>query len=53
MSLVLDGVATYKEVRQFWDINEVYAMHEILDIRRDLEAEEHAKLKAKTEARRK
>jgi hypothetical protein len=52
MSLVLRGVATYKEVREFWDINEVYAMHEILDIRDDLEADEAEKLKQRTKLKR-
>lgn len=52
MSLALRGVATYREVREYWDIDEVYAAHEIMDIRDDLEAAAVAQLKAKTEASR-
>jgi hypothetical protein len=51
MSLALRQIATYQEVMTYWDIDEVYAMHEILDIQADLEAEELAKMKAKTGAR--
>lgn len=51
MSLALRGVATYKEVIEFWDIDELYAMHEILDIRDDLEAAETEKLRQQTKAR--
>jgi hypothetical protein len=50
MSLVLRGVATYREVREYWDIDEVYAMQEILDIRDDLEAAEAEKLRQKAKA---
>lgn len=52
MSLVLASVATYREVREYWDINEIHAMQEILDIRADIEAEEHAKMKAKAALKR-
>lgn len=51
MSLALRQIATYQEVTTHWDIDEVYAMHEILDIQDDLEAEEAAKMKAQAEAR--
>lgn len=52
MSLALRGVATYREVTEYWDIDELYAMHEILDIRDDLEADEAEKLKQRTKLRR-
>lgn len=47
MSLAVQQIATYQEVTTHWDIDEVYAMHEILDIQADIEAEEAAKMKAK------
>jgi hypothetical protein len=47
MSLVVRQIATYKEVVTFWDIDELYAMHEILDIQADIEAEETERLKRK------
>ena len=40
MSLAVQQIATYREVTEFWDIDELYAMHEILDIQADLEAEQ-------------
>ena len=45
MSLVVRQIATYQEVTSYWDINEVYCMHEILDIRDDLEAEQLERMK--------
>lgn len=47
MSLVLRKVTTYQEVRTYWDLDEVYAMHEILDIRDDLEAQELESIRRK------
>ena len=52
MSLAVRRVATYQEITSYWDIDEVFAMQEILDRMDDLEADEMAKLKARTEARR-
>ena len=46
MSLAVRQIATYQEVTTHWDIDELYAMHEILDIQADIEAEEAAKMKA-------
>lgn len=48
MSLALRQIATYQEIVTFWDIDELYAMHEILDIQADLEAEEIERAKRKT-----
>lgn len=45
MSLAVRQIATYQEVTQYWDIDEVYAMHEILDIQDDLEAEQIEQMK--------
>jgi len=47
MSLVVRGVATYEEIMRFWDIDELMAMHEILDIQADLEADEADRIKSK------
>lgn len=52
MSLAVRQIATYQEVTSYWDIDEVYAMHEVLDIQADMEAEETEKLKQKARARR-
>ena len=52
MSLAVRQIATYQEIRTHWDIDELYAMHEILDIQADLEADEIAEMRAKAEARR-
>jgi len=46
MSLAVRQIATYQEITTHWDIDELYAMHEILDIQADIEAEEAAKMKA-------
>lgn len=51
MSLVVRQIATYQEVTTHWDINEVYAMHEILDIQDDLEAEEIERMKRRSASR--
>lgn len=47
MTLAIRQIATYREVTEYWDINELHAMLEILDIQDDIEAEqmELAKLK--------
>lgn len=50
MSLAVRQIATYQEIVTFWDIDELYAMHEILDIQGDLEAEEIERAKRKTRA---
>ncbi len=50
MSLAVRQIATYQEVTQYWDLDEVYAMHEILDIQADIEAAEVAEMKAKADA---
>jgi len=47
MSLAIRQVATYKEVTEYWDINELYAMHEILDIQDDIEAAHLEEMKLK------
>lgn len=47
MSLVTRQIATYREVTEYWDINELHAMLEILDIQDDIEAEQMELLKAK------
>lgn len=47
MNLAVRKVATYQEIRSFWDIDEVMAMHEILDIIDDLEAAEYEKIRSK------
>ena len=46
MSLVQRGIATYQEITSYWDIDELHAMHEILDIRDDLEAAHIERMKA-------
>lgn len=51
MSLAIRQVATYQEVTQYWDIDEVYAMHEILDIQDDLEAEQVDEMKRRSKQR--
>lgn len=51
MSLVVRNIATYQEVTTHWDINEVYAMHEILDIQDDLEAEHIEEMKRRSKHR--
>lgn len=52
MSLAVRQIATYQEVTTHWDIDELYAMHEILDIQADLEAQQVAEMKAQAQARR-
>jgi hypothetical protein len=52
MSLAVRQIATYQEVTQYWDLEEVYAMHEILDIQADIEAEQAEQLKLKQRQRR-
>ena len=52
MSLAVRQIATYQEITQFWDLDELHAMHEILDIQADLEAAELAKVRAQVEAKR-
>ena len=37
MRIVRRGVASYQEVRTFWDINEVIRANELLDIHDDAE----------------
>lgn len=51
MSLVVRNIATYQEVTTHWDINEVYAMHEILDIQDDLEAAHIEEMKRRSKHR--
>lgn len=51
MSLAVRQIATYQEVTQYWDIDEVYAMHEILDIQDDLEAEQIEQMKLRSKQR--
>lgn len=48
MRLVQRGFATYKEVRTFWDINEVTRANELIDVTDDAEwlAAEEAKQKS-------
>lgn len=53
MSLAVRQIATYQEVMTYWDIDELYAMHEILDIMDDLEAEQLEQVKANQRRRRK
>lgn len=48
MSLVVRQIATYREIVEFWDIDEVHAVHEILDIQADMEADALAEMKAET-----
>lgn len=48
MSLAMQQIATFKEVVTFWDIDELEAMHELLDIQADIEAEELARIKRGT-----
>lgn len=50
MSLAVRGIASYQEVTQYWDLDEVFAMHEILDIQGDMEAAEVAKMRAQAAA---
>lgn len=54
MSLAVRQIATYQEVMTYWDIDELYAMHEILDIMDDMEAEqvEQAKAQQRVQGRR-
>lgn len=52
MSLTLRNVASYQELMTFWDIDELYAAHEILDIQSDLEAEAHQRAKLERGLRR-
>lgn len=47
MTLAIRQVATYQEVTSYWDINELYAMLEILDIQDDIEAEQMELMKLK------
>ena len=50
MRLVQRGLASYEEIRTFWDINEVMRANELLDIHDDAEwmAAEEAKRKARS-----
>ena len=34
---MLAGIATYEEIRRFWDINDVARWHELLDAKGDEE----------------
>lgn len=54
MRLVQRGVASYQELRTFWDINEVMRANELLDIQDDAEwlAAEEMRQKAGRGARR-
>ena len=52
MSLAVRQIATYQEVTTHWDIDELYAMHEILDMVDDLEAEQVEQHKVKQGRRR-
>lgn len=52
MSLAIRKIATYQEVSAYWDIDELYAMHEILDMVDDLEAEQVEQHKTKQGRRR-
>lgn len=36
MRIALSGMATVREINEYWDLDEVMAAHEILDIREDL-----------------
>jgi hypothetical protein len=47
MSLAIRQIATYREVTEYWDIDEIEAMREILDIQDDIEAEQAEQLKLK------
>jgi len=49
MRLVQRGFATYKEIRTYWDLNEVMRANELLDIHDDAEwlAAEEARRKAR------
>lgn len=47
MTLAIRQIATYKEVTEYWDINELHAMLEILDIQDDIEAEQMELMKLK------
>ena len=38
MRLAFAGGATYREVCEFWDLDEVLDAHELLDIREELDA---------------
>ena len=51
MSLVVRQVATYKELTEYWDIDEIHSMHEILDIQDDIEAEHYERMKRKAKQR--
>ena len=51
MSLVVRQIASYREITEYWDIDEVYAMHEILDIQDDIEAEQVEQMKLKNKMR--
>lgn len=44
-------VATYQEIRRYWDINEVVQANEWLDIREDMEWMASEELKARTRTR--
>lgn len=47
MSLVVREVATYKEIRTFWDLDEVFMAHEILDMRDDVEEATYQEMRRK------
>lgn len=47
MTLAIRQIATYREVTEYWDINELHAMLEILDIQDDIEAEQMELMKLK------
>ena len=51
MSIVMRQLASYQEIMEFWDLDELHAVHEILDIQGDLEAEALAKMKAERKTR--
>lgn len=51
MSLAVRQIATYQEVTRYWDLDEVLAMHEILDIQDDIEAAEVEKMKRERKTR--
>lgn len=52
MSLAIRQIASYREITEYWDIDELNAMHEILDIQDDIEAERLEQLRLERSMRR-
>lgn len=46
MRLAFREIATYREVCEFWDLDEVEAAHELLDAQDEYAEEQSAKAKA-------